>query len=66
MKSKNLKIKLSPEKQMKLAKKKSREDEIRLHGKPINYGKIVQSKKVYNRKKNKAESKEALPYFLYK
>jgi hypothetical protein len=64
MKNKKLKIKLSPEKQMKLAKKNSREDEIRLHGKSINYGKIIQSKKVYNRKKNKAAANEALPYFF--
>ena len=38
---------------LKAARKASREEEIRLHGKPINYTKIVTSKKVYNRNKNK-------------
>lgn len=37
---------------IKAARKQSREEEIQLHGKPINHKKIIQTKKVYNRKKN--------------
>lgn len=47
---------------LKAAKKQSREEEIKNHGKPVNYLKISKSKKIYNRKKNKAETDEALPY----
>ncbi len=36
---------------LKVAKRNSRNEEIALHGKPINYKRIVKSKKVYNRKK---------------
>jgi len=38
---------------IKASRKKSREEEIETHGKPINYKKVIQSKKVYSRKKNK-------------
>lgn len=51
-------------KMLKAARKASREEEIRLHGKPINYGHVKQSKKVYNRKSNKADANEGLPYFF--
>ncbi len=47
---------------VKAAKKASREEEIKIHGKPIHYLKIKESEKVYNRKKNKANTNEALPY----
>lgn len=51
---------------VKSARKASREEEIRQHGKPVSYRKIEESKKVYNRKKNKAGADEALPYlYLY-
>ena len=50
---------------VKASRKLSREEEIRLHGKPIGYLKIEKSKKMYNRKKNKADTDKALPYFLY-
>ncbi|OQA01429.1 MAG: hypothetical protein BWY70_00382 [Bacteroidetes bacterium ADurb.Bin408] len=40
---------------VKASRKASREEEIRLHGKPVNYQKIAISKKIYNRKRNKAE-----------
>jgi hypothetical protein len=50
--------------QVKIARKASREEELKVHGKAINYRKIVESKKVYNRKKNKADADEALPYLL--
>ena len=36
---------------LKVAKCNSRNEEIALHGKPINYKQIIKSKKVYNRKK---------------
>jgi hypothetical protein len=50
---------------VKAARRGSREAEIEQHGHPINYRKVVPSKKAYNRKKNKADDK-GLPYlFLY-
>ena len=38
---------------VKSVRKQSRQEEIDLHGKPLNYTKIVKSKKTYNRKKDK-------------
>jgi len=53
--------------QVKASRKQNREEELKTHGKAINYRKIVESKKVYNRKTNKADADEALPYlFSYK
>ena len=52
--------------QIKVARKASREEEIKMHGKPIRYTKIAKSKKVYDRKKNKADSKDELPYSFLK
>ena len=49
-KSKNQKIIIQA---VKAARQKSREEEISLHGKPVNYQKIVQSKKIYTRKNKK-------------
>jgi len=49
--------------QVKAARKQSREEEIKAHGKAINYQKVMASKKQYNRKKNKADD-EVLPYFF--
>ena len=40
---------------VKAVRKQSRQEEINLHGKPINVSKVVTSKKIYNRKKNKPE-----------
>lgn len=37
--------------QVKAARKQSREEEIKNHGKPVNYRKIMESKKIFNRKK---------------
>ena len=48
--------------QVKATRKLSREEEIRTHGKSINYRKVMASKKKYTRKKNKADADEALPY----
>ena len=50
-------------KQVKAARKQSREEEIQTHGKSINYRKVMASKKQYNRKKNKADD-EVLPYLF--
>jgi hypothetical protein len=49
--------------QVKSARKQSRDEEIREHGKSINYRKVMASKKQYNRKKNKADD-EVLPYLF--
>ncbi len=49
--------------QVKSSRKQSRNEEIKAHGKPIHYHKIIISKKQYNRKKNKADD-EVLPYFF--
>ncbi len=38
---------------VKAARKQSRQEEITLHGKPINYSKVAISKKIYKRNKNK-------------
>lgn len=46
---------------VKSARKASREEEIRQHGKPVNYLKITVSKKVYNRKRNKTEVDDNQP-----
>ena len=50
--------------QVKASRKQSRDEEIKAHGKAINYRKMVESKMVYNRKKNKADADEALPFLL--
>jgi len=49
--------------QVKAARKQNRDEEIQTHGKSINYRKVMESKKKYNRKKNKADD-EVLPYFF--
>jgi coenzyme F420-reducing hydrogenase beta subunit len=36
---------------LKIAKRNSRNEEIALHGKPINYKRVAKSKKVYKRRK---------------
>lgn len=41
--------------QVKASRKKSREEEIKQHGKKINYQKIIESKKIYKRKKYKQD-----------
>lgn len=61
---KNNKLKKSILEQIKAARKQSREEEIKMHGKTINYAKVIKSKKVYKRKKDKADD-EHLPYLFY-
>ncbi|MDO9155048.1 MAG: hypothetical protein Q7U47_15295 [Paludibacter sp.] len=48
--------------QVKASQKQSRNEEIKSHGKVINYRKIMETKKLYNCKNNKADADEALPY----
>ncbi|MDR1584932.1 MAG: hypothetical protein LBS07_01985 [Prevotellaceae bacterium] len=48
---------------VKIVRKANREEEIRAHGKPVRYGKIAESKKKYDRKKNKTVSDDELSYF---
>ncbi len=50
--------------QVKAARKQSREEEIKMHGKLIIYKKIIESKKIFNRKKNKADDDKGLPYLF--
>ena len=38
-------------KALKRARKESREEEIRLYGKPINHNKVFRNKKIYSRKR---------------
>lgn len=52
--------------QVKASRKQSREEEIKSHGKPINFIKIIASKKLYNRKNKKADANEGLPYLFKK
>ena len=49
--------------QVKAARKQSREEELKAHGKAINYQRVMASKKQYNRKKNKADD-EVLPFLF--
>ncbi|MEG1038167.1 MAG: hypothetical protein RSE22_07410 [Mucinivorans sp.] len=45
----------------------SREAEIENHTRPVNFCRVQKSRKVYDRKRSKAENKKALPYlFLYR
>ena len=60
-----MKKKSSVLEQVKAARKQSREEEIKTHGKSINYRKVMESKRQYNRKKNKADD-EVLPYLFLK
>jgi len=59
------KMKHSVMEQVKAARKQSRDEEIQTHGKSINYRTVMESKKQYNRKKNKADD-EVLPYLFIK
>ena len=51
---------------IKAARKGSREAEIEMYGKPLNYNRVVKSKKQYDRKKLKADDKRHSPYFFTK
>ena len=47
---------------IKANRKASREEEIQAHGHPICYKRVHVSKKVYNRKRDKADARRHLPY----
>ena len=50
---------------LKAYKRAAREEEIRLHGKPLPVHHVEKSKKVYDRKREKANYRKGdLPYFL--
>lgn len=57
-------MRITREDYVKANRKASREEEIRAHGHPLRIGGVHKSKKVYDRKRSKAEMKKALPYFL--
>ena len=64
------KVQFDREDYLKANRKLSREEEIKTHGRPVRinrpicFSRIHKSKKVYDRKRSKAEMKKALPYFL--
>lgn len=59
------KKKISPlEEYVKANRKGSRDAEIENHGHPISYNRVHVSKKVYNRKREKADAKRCLPYLF--
>lgn len=60
-----MKKRITQDDYIKANRKASREEEIESHGHPVSYNRVHQSKKVYNRKKRKAEDK-ALPFFVSK
>lgn len=58
-----MKKRITREDYLKANRKASREEEIRQHGHPVCYQRVHRSKRVYNRKKNKADDQD-LPYFF--
>lgn len=49
---------------LKANRKGSREAEIENHGHPVNLNRVQVSKKVYNRKRLKADAQRHLPYLF--
>ncbi len=49
---------------IKASRRGSREAEIERHGHPVSFKRVHVSRKIYNRKKNKADERRR-PYFLY-
>ncbi len=49
---------------IKANRKGSREAELENHGRPVSHNRIHVSKKVYNRKRNKADAQRHLPYLF--
>jgi len=50
---------------IKANRKGSREAELENHGRPVSHNRIHVSKKVYNRKRMKAEAPRELPSFFF-
>lgn len=44
-------------------KKAAREEELATHGHPVGYWKVHKSKKIYDRKRSKANQNKGLPFF---
>lgn len=60
------KMRITQRDYIKANRKASREAEIENHTRPVNFCGVQKSKKVYDRKRSKADNKKALPYlFLY-
>ena len=49
---------------IKANRKGSREAELENHGRPVSHNRIHVSKKVYNRKRMKADAQRQLPYLF--
>nr|WP_129735392.1 hypothetical protein [Parabacteroides goldsteinii] len=59
------KKKVSPlDEYIKANRKGSREAEIENHGRPVSHNRVHVSKKVYNRKRDKADAQGRLPYLF--
>ena len=60
------KKKVSPlDEYIKANRKGSREAEIENHGRPVSHNRVHVSKKVYNRKRDKADALGRLPYLFF-
>lgn len=58
------KMRITQRDYIKANRKASREAEIENHTRPVNFCRVQKSKKVYDRKRSKAENKKALPYLF--
>jgi len=57
------KFKITRADYLKATRKARRDEEIREHLHPVNINRVHKSKKVYNRKRDKADLNKDLPYF---
>ena len=60
------KVQFDREDYLKVNRKLSREEEIKTHGRPVRIGGVHKSKKVYDRKRRKADDKRHLPSSFYR
>ncbi len=58
------KFKITRADYLKAMRKARREEEIREHLHPVNISRVHKSKKVYNRKRSKADLNKDLPYLF--
>ena len=58
------KMKITAEDYIRMNRKISREEEIAWHGHPIGFMRVFKSRKVYDRKRSKADLNKDLPYFF--
>lgn len=58
------KMKITTEDFIRMNRKISREEEIARHGHPIGFKRVFKSRKVYDRKRSKADLNKDLPYFF--